>query len=55
MSFGMVVALMMAVFGGSGGSAAVSFLRNFLINIKVTATPKLTAVTHLLAEFLRWY
>ena len=38
--------------GGSGGFAAV--FRSFLINIiKATAIPKLTALTHFLAEFLR--
>ncbi len=41
----------MAVFGGNGGFASVS---SSLINIiKATAIPKLTAVAHFLAEFLR--
>ena len=39
-------------FGGSGNFGAV--FRSSLINIiKATAIPKLTAVTHFLAEFLR--
>ena len=43
-------------FGGRWRFSAVSlpFLRSSLINIiKATAIPKLTAVTHILVEFLR--